>query len=243
MKYAIFGDIHGNLDALEACVGHMRQQSVDQFVCLGDVVGYGAQPAECVSLVRELTEICIAGNHEYAVCGKMGLEFFNAYAKEAIEWTQKQLGEEELQFLRGLPLVERIGEFTVVHSTLHAPEAFGYIETLYSAHMSLSFLDDQACFVGHSHIPITFILDQEQKTLTYTMDEEIRLAPTHKALVNVGSVGQPRDENPKASFATYEPESGLIQIQRVDYDAESAAQKIREAGLPEVLSSRLIMGR
>jgi diadenosine tetraphosphatase ApaH/serine/threonine PP2A family protein phosphatase len=109
--------------------------------------------------------------------------------------------------------------------------------------MPLSFLDDQVCFVGHSHIPITFVLDLTQKTLTYTMDEEVRLAPSHKALVNVGSVGQPRDENPKACYATYVPEEGLVRMHRVEYDAAVAAQRIRDAGLPEVLSSRLIMGR
>jgi diadenosine tetraphosphatase ApaH/serine/threonine PP2A family protein phosphatase len=243
LKYAIFGDIHGNLDALQACIRHMREVGAEKSICVGDIVGYGAQPSECVDAVREITNSVIAGNHEYAVCGKMGLEFFNAYAKEAIEWTQKQLAEDKLSYLRDLPLVQRIDSFTIAHSTLHAPEAFGYIETLYSAHMSLSFLDDQVCFVGHSHIPITFVLDLTQKTLTYTMDEEIRLAPDHKALVNVGSVGQPRDENPKACYAIYIPEEGLVQMHRVEYDAAAAAQKIRDAGLPEVLSSRLIMGR
>jgi len=243
LKYAIFGDIHGNFDALQSSIEHMREAEAEKFVCVGDVVGYGAQPGECVQAVKELTESVIAGNHEYAVCGKMGLEFFNAYAKEAIEWTQKQLSEDDLAYLRDLPLVQRVDSFTIAHSTLHAPEAFGYIETLYSAHMSLSFLDDQVCFVGHSHIPITFVLDLDQKTLTYTMDEEVRLAPNHKALVNVGSVGQPRDENPRASYVIYDPEEGLVQVRRVEYDAEAAAQKIRDAGLPEVLSSRLVMGR
>jgi len=243
LKYAIFGDIHGNFDAFQTCIDHMRESGAEKYVCVGDVVGYGAQPGECVRAVKGLADAVIAGNHEYAVCGKMGLEFFNAYAKEAIEWTQKQLTEDDLSYLRDLPLVQRVDSFTVAHSTLHAPEAFGYIETLYSAHMSLSFLDDQVCFVGHSHIPITFVLDLDQKTLTYTMDEEVRLAPNHKALVNVGSVGQPRDENPKASYAIYDPEEGLVQVCRVEYDTQAAAQRIRDAGLPEVLSSRLVMGR
>jgi diadenosine tetraphosphatase ApaH/serine/threonine PP2A family protein phosphatase len=240
---AVFGDIHGNLDALETCVAHMKEVGVEYYVCLGDVIGYGAQPNECLTMVRELTDHIIAGNHEYAVCGKMGLEFFNAYAKEAIEWTRDQLSEDELEFIRRMPLVEQVNGYTIAHSTLHAPEAFGYIETLYSAHMSLSFLEDKVCFVGHSHVPITFVLDQEQRTLTYTVDEEITLGASHKALVNVGSVGQPRDENPKASYATYDTESGEVKIHRLEYDVESAAQKIRDAGLPEVLSSRLVMGR
>jgi len=243
LKYAIFGDIHGNLDALQTCVEHMREEGVEAYVCLGDIIGYGAQPSECIEVVRGLTDISIAGNHEYAVVGKMSLEFFNAYAREAVEWTQNQLSEEETEFLRNLPLVERMGSFTVVHSTLHAPEAFGYIETLYSANMSLSLLDDQVCFVGHSHIPISFVLDQDEQTTTYSMDEEIVLSPHHKALINVGSVGQPRDENPKAAYATYDPEEGLVNIHRLDYDVESAAQKIRDAGLPDVLSSRLLIGR
>jgi diadenosine tetraphosphatase ApaH/serine/threonine PP2A family protein phosphatase len=243
MKYGIFGDIHGNLDALQACLEHMKTGGVDRYVCVGDIVGYGAEPHACVEAARGVAEVTVAGNHEYAVVGKMGLEFFNAYAKEAIEWTQQQLPEDDFDYLKNLPLVARENGFTVTHSTLHAPEAFGYIETLYSAHMSLSFLEDQVCFVGHSHIPITFILDREQKTIAYTMDEEIQLSASHKALVNVGSVGQPRDENPRASYATYDPDRGLIQIHRVGYNAELAAQKIRSAGLPEVLSARLLMGR
>lgn len=221
----------------------MRSQQVDRYVCLGDIVGYGAEPQACVEAVRRLAEVVIAGNHEYAVVGKMSLDFFNAYAKEAIEWTQRQLSIEALEYLRALPLVDRDGDFTVSHSTLHAPEAFGYIETLYSAHLSISLLDDPVCFVGHSHIPILFVLDQREKTITYTGSRELNLSSGQKALVNVGSVGQPRDENPEASYATYTVGERHVTIHRVPYNVERAARKIREAGLPEVLSTRLKLGR
>lgn len=243
MKYAIFGDIHGNFDALEACLEHMKSEGVERHVCLGDIVGYGAQPGACVEAVRGLTNTVIAGNHEYAVMGRINLDFFNAYAREAIEWTRGRLSKEEKDYLGELPLVERLDEFTVTHSTLHAPEAFGYIESLYSAHLSISLLDDQTCFVGHSHIPVIFVLDRAEKTITYTMVNELLLAGCQKALVNVGSVGQPRDENPHAAYATYVPSEGYVKIHRVPYDVERAAKKIREAGLPEILSSRLMLGR
>ncbi len=240
MKHAILSDIHGNLDALEAVLASAKAEGVDEFLCLGDVVGYGAQPRECLDLVQTICSHVVAGNHDFAVFGRIETEFFNAHAKRSTAWTREQLGEERLEFLGSLPLVEHCDGFSIVHATLDTPELFGYVHSTYDAFLSLCRLPGDVCFIGHSHVPITFT---RRRFITYSFESEVTIERGVKTLVNVGSVGQPRDNCPLAAYAIYDSTARLVCIRRVPYDVDAAAHKIREAGLPEILGERLKYGR
>jgi len=241
MKYGVFGDIHGNLEALKAVVATFKEMGVEKYLCVGDIIGYGANPAECIATVRELGSRVVAGNHDFATIEKLNIDFFNSYAREAVVWTRKQISEEDRNFLSELKLVETINEqITIVHGSLNFPEMFDYIQTSYDAHLSLQTLDTQVCFLGHSHVPVSFF---QKKTVSYTMDLDFTLEENQKALINVGSVGQPRDENPNACCCVYDSDEKHAQILRIPYDLELAGQKIIKAGLPEILAERLRYGR
>jgi diadenosine tetraphosphatase ApaH/serine/threonine PP2A family protein phosphatase len=240
LRYGIFGDIHGNYDAFEAVLRAMDKEKVEEYICLGDIVGYGAQPRECVSRIREMGCMCLAGNHDHAAIGKLDIDFFNLYAREAAVWTRAALEPEDREFLANLGFVEHLADFAVVHGSLHGPEMFNYISTIFDADLSFEALDKPILFYGHTHIPLTFF---DTKPMTYTMDNEIPIGDGTRTLVNVGSVGQPRDEDPRACLAIYDDEVGVAKITRVEYDVEKAAQKIVEAGLPEALAVRLQLGK
>jgi len=241
LRYALFGDIHGNLEALEVVMGEFEKAGVDEYICLGDIVGYGANPRECLAIVREKCKLVVAGNHDFAICGKLNIDFFNAYARQAVLWTREQLAEEELEYLRQIELVHKIDDvLTIVHGTLNFPEMFDYITTSYDAHLSLELLETPVCFLGHSHVPVTFF---QGPTVTFSMDGEIEIRQGRKTLVNIGSVGQPRDENPKSAYAIFDTEEMKVTVNRVDYDIEKAGAKILAAGLPEILAERLKYGR
>lgn len=240
MRYAILSDIHGNLPALEAVLEEIRGLGADKYLCLGDIVGYGAQPRECLEIIQGLSERTVAGNHDFAALGKIDIDNFNEHAKEATLWTRRNLREEDFDYLRNLPLVQHFDGFSIVHGTLYSPELFDYIQTSYDAFLSMSQLPGEVCFLGHSHIPVTFI---QRRFITYSFEREITVEPGTKVLVNVGSVGQPRDNNPNASYALFDTVARKVSVRRVAYDIDAAAASIREAGLPEVLGERLKIGR
>jgi predicted phosphodiesterase len=241
MKYGILGDIHANLEALEAVVEEMGKHGVEKYVSVGDLVGYGANPVECIDLVRnQLKAVVTAGNHDFAAVDKLNIDFFNAYARESALWTRKTLPEEHKQYIRSLKLVEYCDNFTVVHSTLYSPELFEYIQTSYDAHLSFEQQTTPLSFMGHSHVPVNFF---KRKNVSFNMDTEVKLDETTKIMVNVGSIGQPRDENPDAVCVVYDSDEGLIRVTRVRYDVEKAAKKIISSGLPEILAERLKYGR
>ena len=243
MLYCIFGDIHGNLEALEAVLADAQAQHAEAYVCLGDIVGYGANPRECIARVREVTDKTVAGNHDWAAVGRMDIEYFNLFAREAVLWTQNHLDDEQKTYLSRLPLTIELDRFTVVHSTPHRPELFGYIENAMAARLSFQALTSPLAFVGHSHVPVTFFYEDDGEEIWYTQETEIPLGDFSKTIVNVGSVGQPRDDNPKAAYALYDTDRQLVTLRRVEYDVETAQQKILDAGLPEVLAARLLIGR
>lgn len=240
MKTAIISDIHGNFDALQSVLKDIDAQGADRIVCLGDVVGYGAQPCECVQTLIERDVLTIAGNHDYAAIGKTNINYFNAFAKEATLWTRKVCTDVEKEFLNGLALVEHLDEFTMVHGTLYAPELFDYILTTYDAYLSLQLLENPVCFLGHSHVPINFVWGD---IIAFNYDREIDINPEQKVLINVGSVGQPRDDNPLACYALFDHDASKVFIRRVEYDIEAAAKRIKDAGLPGALGERLKVGR
>lgn len=240
MRYAIISDIHSNLEALEAVLASLKGERIDAYMSTGDIVGYGADPVACVERVRALDPAIVAGNHDWAVAGRLSLDFFNAYAREAIEWTRARLDPDAVRWLGSLPLVKRMGDVTLVHATLHAPENFDYLLTAYDAFLSLEVLESTVCFVGHSHVPVTFA---DNGRVTFSFSSEFDLATVHKAIVNAGSVGQPRDGNPQASYGIYDDETRRVEVRRVDYDVAAATSKILAAGLPSILAERLWVGK
>ena len=240
MRYAIVSDIHSNLEALEAVLESARGERIDRYLSTGDIVGYGADPEACLRRIRDLDPVIVAGNHDWAVAGRLSLDFFNSYAREAIEWTRARLDADAKRWLGALPLTAKLGEITLVHATLHGPENFDYLLTAYDAHLSLEILDTPICFVGHSHVPVTFA---QNGSVTFSFASEFSMDGTEKAIVNAGSVGQPRDGNPEASYGIYDTEARLVEVRRVSYDIGSASRKILAAGLPPVLAERLWLGK
>lgn len=240
MRYAIISDVHSNLEALEAVLEALESESIDVYLSTGDIVGYGADPEECVERIRALDPHIVAGNHDWAVAGILSLDFFNSYAREAIEWTRTRLPREDMEWLRSLQLVKKVGKMTLVHATLHSPENFDYLLTAYDAHLSLEVLETPVCFVGHSHVPVTFA---QNGSVTFSFASEIDLNGVHRAIVNAGSVGQPRDGNPHASFGIYDTEKNVVHVRRVPYDVAGTTRKILAAGLPSVLAERLWVGK
>ena len=243
MKYAVFGDIHSNLEALTTVLDAARKESVDQFLCLGDIVGYNANPAECLALVRELDcEIIVKGNHDHQASIKTDLQGFNPQAAVAISWTREQLSEESCQWLSGLPYQSTLSsKATLVHATLDNPHSWGYIFDRFTAGACISYQFTPLCFYGHTHIPLVF--EKFGEVRDGTRYEDVVLKPGHKYLFNAGSVGQPRDGDPRASFVTYDTEERRVVLHRLEYDVEKAQQKVLKAGLPERLAHRLSNGR
>ena len=243
MKYGLFSDIHANLEAFEATLDALKEEQVDQYVFLGDIVGYGADPKACIARLKDLVikKGCryIAGNHDFAVCGRSSSEYFNGYAKEAIKWTKNQLDHADMAFLSQMKLIERLDGFTAVHATLHAPEEWGYILDIDDAYPNFKILEDQICFIGHSHKAVVFT---EGEMVDWLLESNIEIQEGIRYLINIGSVGQPRDGNPKASFAIYDTRQKTVDIKRIAYDIKKAQEKILGAGLPKMLAKRLSMG-
>jgi predicted phosphodiesterase len=241
MRYAIFSDVHSNLEALDAVVKAYQEERIDQYFCVGDVVGYATNPQECIQKVKSFTNIVIAGNHDWAAVDLFSTEFFNPLALEAIVWTKENLNQEDRSFLQSLKLTYQNDDFTLVHGTLENPESFDYMIDVEAAEKTFSLLKTGICFVGHSHIAGVFMKD-EAPGVSYQEDGSLNLKPSHKYIVNVGSVGQPRDGNPKAAYCVFDTEKRQIQIKRVAYDVGLTRHKILQAGLPSFLGDRLLQG-
>ncbi len=239
-RVAIFSDIHGNLPALDAVLREIDASEVDFAVCCGDVVGYGAFPNECVERLRERKIPTIAGNHDYAALSLIDITCFNEIAKRSIQWTREVLKPENAEFLRNLPLSVEVADMLFVHSSPRSPEAWNYVITLGDARQSFRAFGQRVCFIGHSHTP--FVVENCEGNLTCPTSPIVELRPDCRYLVNVGSVGQPRDRNPEACFAIYDRSTRQIEIRRVAYDLSQAQKAILEAGLPPELAERLIYG-
>ena len=242
MRYGIFSDIHSNLEALDAVLGFFKKEGVQETLCLGDIVGYGANPRECLAKIRALKGVIIAGNHDWACAGRIEMDYFNRYAREAAVWTQKQLSDKEKGFLRNLELSYRTNLFTLAHGSLDFPEEFHYVFDTESASRTLELSETPVCFVGHSHLPMILTLDGEG-LVRICRSGKIQLEAGLKVLVNDGSVGQPRDGDPRSGCAIFDTEKGLIEIYRLPYDFQKTQRKILEAGLPRLLASRLAEGQ
>lgn len=239
--FAILGDIHSNIDALDAVLEDCRAQGVTDFLCTGDVVGYNACPKECLKAVRDLGCPVVMGNHDYYISKAQNLEDFNPHAAAVIEWTRQQLNEGEMDYLRKLPFSLSFMGITLVHSTLDNPASFGYVFDHLQAEAHFIKQVTPLCFHGHTHCPMIY---EKQVGAVYRIDaQDIKLPAGRKYFINVGSVGQPRDGDPRASYALYRPSSREVQFRRIDYDIEAAQGRILSTGLPVRLAERLAVGR
>lgn len=245
MRIGILGDIHANAEALRAVVEAMQNEGIDQWVQVGDIVGYGPEPSICIDIVRDLGCITCMGNHDAAVLDRLDTSYFNNFARAAIHWTRTQLQPRDIEFLSALELVVRRPPFTVVHGTMHLPEQFGYVISPVEALDSLEHQDTQICFVGHSHVPAIYLRRDATPDDIHVVphsEAEISIRGFDKVLMNVGSVGQPRDEDPRAAYGFVDTELEIAAIRRVHYDIPGVQKKILAAGLPEVLANRLALG-
>ena len=233
MKYAILADIHANLEALQAVLQDMKQQGCTHAVCLGDLVGYNASPKECLDIIRGMNIPCVQGNHDQYASDDEPLGDFNPQAAKAVEWTRQQLTEEDRAWLRSLKLVEVVDGFTIVHGSLNDPARWGYVFDKFAAAAHFVEQRTPVCFFGHTHVPVAFVKDEVVRGGTYS---KFQVEKGKQYFINPGSVGQPRDGNPKAAYATYEPETGWVALRRVDYDIPGAQGKIDAAGLPRRLT-------
>lgn len=243
MKYGILGDIHSNQLALEAVLRGLEGHGVEQVISVGDVVGYGAAPSNCIRLLQEAGAIVVRGNHDAAVAGILDASSFNPHARAAVAWTAKHLGEEAIAWLRALPLTATTADCQVAHGTVAEPERFHYLFGPADAVESLDTLERPVGFVGHSHVPVAVLrLADMPDRLAYTYDPLVELGDVHRAILNVGSVGQPRDQDPRAAYFIYDSAERRGELHRVEYDVEFEARRILDAGLPAILAERLAMG-
>lgn len=240
MKLAIVSDVHGNLEALETVLADLERRRPDAMACLGDFVGYGAAPNECIARLRPLVEVAVAGNHDLAACGRIKLGYFNPEAARAAVWTTETLAPENLQYLRELPFSVRWRGVRLVHASPTDPEEWRYVFSPGDAAYEMESCLEAVCFIGHSHYPGTFELDGGR--VTYTRDERIAGRAGRRYLVNVPSVGQPRDGDPRAGYLLYDDVHFTFEHVRLEYDVPAAMQRIRGAGLPAFLAERLQWG-
>jgi predicted phosphodiesterase len=240
MRFAIFGDIHANLHALDAVLADAREQACTHYVCMGDVVGYNAFPKQCIDLVRNLECPVVKGNHDEQASMLGDQEGFNPLAEEAMTWTREQLTNEDKEWLRSLRLQRQVRDFTIVHATLDTPHKWGYVFNQLDAAASFSYQHTSVCFIGHTHSPKAYVRDGSVRTIPLDV---IVLQTGKRYLINVGSVGQPRDGDWRSAYCIYDTNTGELQLRRIEYDLPAAQAAIIEAGLPRKLAERLAVGR
>jgi diadenosine tetraphosphatase ApaH/serine/threonine PP2A family protein phosphatase len=246
MRYAVLSDIHGNAEALAAVLADADDQGARSVLCLGDMVGYGAEPVTCLETMGDRAIVVVAGNHEQGAAGLMDLAWFNPAARAAAVWTRERLAGDHRRYLAGLPLVATVGEASLVHASPDHPDEWEYLVAPEDGFGAFAAFASRLCFVGHSHLPAVWSLGSSGPDFTgrfAAWPHRIRLEAGRRYLINVGSVGQPRDRDPRAAYAIWDLDAGLVVIRRVPYDTEAAARKILAAGLPAVLAERLAGGR
>jgi diadenosine tetraphosphatase ApaH/serine/threonine PP2A family protein phosphatase len=240
MKYAIISDIHSNLEALTACFESIDGEGVDVIACLGDIIGYGASPNECIEMVRKRSQYVVAGNHDSAAVGETDTEYFNHDARAAVLWTRQQLSPENHAYLKDLPFTLEVGGNLLVHASPSNPREWQYIFYTREAAREFTAFSQEICFFGHSHWP-TFFIERDGEH-TQLPPPVIVVQPGERAMINVGSVGQPRDGDPRAAFALYDDATRRVEIRRVDYDVERVRGRILETELPRSAADRLVWG-
>ena len=239
--FAILGDIHANLEALNVVLDDCRALGVTDYLCTGDVVGYNACPHECMEIVRALDCPVVVGNHDFYVSSRQNLDDFNPAAAAVVEWTRRQLSVEEIYWLKNLPFTHTQMGITLVHSTMDNPGNFGYVFDNLQAEANFLRQMTPVCFHGHTHCPMIY---EKSMNGVYRIDaQDFKLPIGRKYFINVGSVGQPRDGDPRATYVIFDPKERTIRYRRLEYDIAAAQERIRKAGLPERLAERLAVGQ
>ncbi|HEX4631593.1 MAG TPA: metallophosphoesterase family protein [Chthoniobacterales bacterium] len=240
MRIAILSDLHANLEATEAVLADARERDCTDYICLGDVVGYNANPRECVAIVQKMECPVVKGNHDEQASLEESSRDFNALAEMAINWTREKLTEADKKWLRNLSLSQQVRDFTIVHATLDSPGQWGYVFNTLDAAASFPHQDTTVCFFGHTHVAGAFVRDDGVKRVKV---DQLTIEPAKKYLINTGSVGQPRDGDWRAAYCIYHVEKNVVEQRRVKYDLATAQEKIIKAGLPRLLAERLKLGR
>lgn len=242
MRMALISDIHANLEALDAVLDHIDKQSIDAIHCLGDVIGYGPDPTACVELVSDRCKLKLLGNHEYVALGLIDNDNMNPIAKTSAEWTQKQLSDREISMLADYDMEDRIADIQFVHASPFEPDKWHYLLNMHEAKQAFEYVDKPVCFFGHTHLPMVFA-EESDGTVRQRTGMNFKLAEGTKYLVNVGSVGQPRDDDPRAAYGIFDTSTSTVEFHRVEYDIKKAQSKMIEAKIPEMLIERLELGR
>lgn len=243
MRFAIISDLHANLEATEAVLADARANDCTHFVCLGDVVGYNANPHECVQIVQELDCPVVKGNHDEQASlldDDVSTHGFNPLAESAINWTRANLPESDKHWLRELRFMRQVRDFTIVHATLDTPDQWGYVFNALDAATSFTYQHTSVCFFGHTHVAGAFVRDDGVKRVR---TDHLTIEPGRKYFINTGSVGQPRDGDWRAAYCIYHIDKNCVEQRRVKYDIATTQQKIIAAGLPRMLAERLEIGR
>jgi predicted phosphodiesterase len=241
MRILVISDIHANLTALQTVLA--AAGSIDAAWCLGDVVGYGPDPNECVQTIRTLPNLkCILGNHDAAVLEMLDTQAFNQEARQAIEWTQTTMEPEKIAFLKDLPESQVVGQVTLAHGSPRHP-VWEYLLDVYTATRSFESFDTNFCFVGHTHLPAVFqLVNDGQVARLFVPEPDKKITLTPRLIINPGSVGQPRDRDPRAAYAIFTPEEATWEYHRVLYDISSVQARMRTAGLPDKHIQRISNG-
>jgi diadenosine tetraphosphatase ApaH/serine/threonine PP2A family protein phosphatase len=239
-RVLIVTDIHGNKDALDAVAADAV--AADRIWCLGDIVGYGPEPVACLAWVRDYCEVVLSGNHDYAVFDPTVVEDFNPNAAAAAAWTRAQLSPDDVEYLRSLPSIVEGEGVTLAHGSPADP-IWTYILSVIDAHDAFASFTEPCCFVGHTHVAACYVQDRESTGRLPVMNDVPFAMGDARYLINPGSVGQPRDRDPRAAYLWYDPDIATVTWKRVRYDIARVQEKIRAAGLPERLAARLALGQ
>jgi len=238
---AILSDIHSNFSALQAVIADTHYARATEIVCIGDIVGYGPKPGQCLNMIRKMAAVCVQGNHDWAVAHSDKKVRMNPLAAAGLEFSRQNLKDEQIEWLSKLPLSRKHRGFTLVHSSLHNPHRWPYIFDHFAAAASLKKQETSTCFIGHTHRPDIFSLKEKSNAVEIS-PLRFQLPPKGRYLINVGSVGQPRNEDERAQYVLYDTTKRIAEFRRIPYDIERTVKQINEAGLPEELGLRLFVG-
>jgi len=243
MRYLLISDVHGNLEALQATLEAAEKLDPYQLMCLGDIVGYGADPSACLDTIGDRANLILAGNHDLAVAGVIGYDDFNPIARQSVEWTRNTLSDADKELLSTLPLQYIDGDYCFTHASPIDPMKFSYIRTLEDVAEVFNRIGQKFCFVGHTHLPVLVRIGRTTGKMEVVREDKVFVDGDHRYFINIGSLGQPRDNNPDACAVVLDEEAGSIEFMRIPYDIAVSQEKILSEGLPSYLAERLLLAR
>jgi len=242
MRYGFFSDVHSNLEALKVVVANFQKEKLDKVFFLGDAVGYGPDPNECTAIINQVADVKLMGNHDYAALGLVETNLFNEYAQKSMEWTKSVLTEKSIKILSHFTMDHRFDQSYLVHSTPKEPQEWNYILDLDDAEENFNFFNKQICLIGHSHFPV--IIKKYDERHCFLHDEtRTKIEKGFKYIINIGSVGQPRDGSNQACYLIYDTKEKIVTLKRLPYDFKKTQAKMKKRGLPQFLIDRLAVGR